>query len=281
MPRGSCLCGDVGWDSGELTILHHCHCSLCRKAHGAPFASWAYAAAEEFRWLNGEDGIGEFESSPGFVRPFCRRCGSSLPAHDTEGQRVVPLGCLDEEPGCEAVAHVYAASCPAWSGIRDEVAQFDELPPGMEGAEVPQRERQAPVPGALRGSCLCGGVAWLVTGEPIIARFCHCSRCRKARSAAYTANLVVPSKGFRFTAGEERTTDFHVPDARFFHCSFCQTCGGSTPRVDPDRGIAIVPMGALDDEPGIEVAEHIWVRSKASWHEITDDLPQHEAGPPG
>ena len=43
------------------------------------------------------------------------------------------------------------------------------------------------------GSCLCGGVAF-ETGDQIELRNCHCSRCRKARGAAYAANLFVPAE---------------------------------------------------------------------------------------
>ena len=50
------------------------------------------------------------------------------------------------------------------------------------------------------------------------------------------------------------------------------------PRIDPDRGIAIVPLGALDDDPGMKAADHIHVASKCEWHDITDDLPVFEEG---
>jgi len=40
MIRASCLCGDVAWGSeGPLDLITHCHCSMCRKAHGAAFGS--------------------------------------------------------------------------------------------------------------------------------------------------------------------------------------------------------------------------------------------------
>jgi len=53
------------------------------------------------------------------------------------------------------------------------------------------------------------------------------------------------------------------------------------PRVDSERGIAIVPLGCLDDAPQIAPQEHIWVDSKAVWHTIEDTLPQYAQGPPG
>ena len=52
------------------------------------------------------------------------------------------------------------------------------------------------------------------------------------------------------------------------------------PRIDTERKIAVVPLGALDDDPGIKPVDHIFAAYKAGWHEITDDLPTYEEGPP-
>lgn len=52
------------------------------------------------------------------------------------------------------------------------------------------------------------------------------------------------------------------------------------PRFDEARGIAIIPLGAFDDDPLVRPNRRIHVGSKAPWDAITDDLPQYEAGPP-
>src|SRR5258705_10729774 len=75
--RGSCLCGEVAYEiEGPFEHAHHCHCSYCRKFHGTPYATGALAPR---RWLRGERSIARYESSPGFHRWFCSRCGSPLP----------------------------------------------------------------------------------------------------------------------------------------------------------------------------------------------------------
>jgi hypothetical protein len=40
-----------------------------------------------------------------------------------------------------------------------------------------------------------------------------------------------------------------------------------------------LPLGALDDDPGIQPKLHVHVASKASWFTITDDLPQLPGAP--
>jgi hypothetical protein len=40
-----------------------------------------------------------------------------------------------------------------------------------------------------------------------------------------------------------------------------------------------VPYGTLVDSPTLKPTAHMFVGSKAPWHEILDDLPQHDAYP--
>ena len=50
-------------------------------------------------------------------------------------------------------------------------------------------------------------------------------------------------------------------------------------RALPERKIAVIPLGSLDDDPGRGAQEHIYTGSKAPWYEITDGLPRFEAQP--
>jgi hypothetical protein len=77
--RGSCLCGGVKYEiTGPLMRSGHCHCSNCRKAHGAAFRSRARVRVEDFKWVQGKELVKYFESSPGFNRGFCSVCGSPI-----------------------------------------------------------------------------------------------------------------------------------------------------------------------------------------------------------
>jgi hypothetical protein len=88
--------------------------------------------------------------------------------------------------------------------------------------------------------------------------------------------LVTGADGVTFTRGEDLLVTYKVPDAQFFKVVFCRTCGSNMPRRDPGRGITIVPLGSLDDDPGVRPASHIFVGSRAPWDVITDGLPQFE-----
>jgi len=40
--------------SGTLEEMHHCHCSRCRKAHGAAFSTFARTSVDRFGFVSGE-----------------------------------------------------------------------------------------------------------------------------------------------------------------------------------------------------------------------------------
>ncbi len=76
---GSCLCGDlrVGLELPSQWVAH-CHCSMCRRAHGAAFVSWVGMRAERCRIDDPQQRLQWYPSSPGAERGFCARCGSTL-----------------------------------------------------------------------------------------------------------------------------------------------------------------------------------------------------------
>ena len=54
MMIGSCLCGAISWQfDSEFSQITHCHCRLCRKAHGSAFATYGVGPASAFEYLGG------------------------------------------------------------------------------------------------------------------------------------------------------------------------------------------------------------------------------------
>lgn len=127
---GSCLCGAVRYEVAAVgPKMGHCHCSMCRKFHGAAFATYGEALSENFRWLAGQDTLQSYTASNGTVREFCGVCGSSLtfaPAGDTGGVVEFSLGTLDEETSQRPDAHIFTAYKADWFDICDDLPQFDE-----------------------------------------------------------------------------------------------------------------------------------------------------------
>lgn len=127
----------------------------------------------------------------------------------------------------------------------------------------------------IKGSCLCGAVRFELGEVPTWAHHCHCSRCRKVRGSAFATNAFVPLDALTYMQGEELVRRYKLPTAERFGHEFCADCGSSLPFKNTARGVAVIPMGSLDDEPGHIPDAHIFVNSKASWDFITDALPRH------
>lgn len=77
--HGGCLCGAVGFQAQwPSKWVAHCHCSMCRRAHGAAFVTWVGMEAGRCRIDDTAGTLRWFASSPGAERGFCERCGSTL-----------------------------------------------------------------------------------------------------------------------------------------------------------------------------------------------------------
>ena len=61
------------------------------------------------------------------------------------------------------------------------------------------------------------------------------------------------------------------------HDARCAKCGSLLYSVVRDGAYVDVTLGTLTDDAAIRPSEHIFVRSKASWFTIADDLPQYSA----
>jgi hypothetical protein len=122
---------------------------------------------------------------------------------------------------------------------------------------------------------MCGKVRYEVEGPPEWVGNCHCSLCRRHHGAAYGTYAGYRPERFRVTAGQEELRSYsHTGETRR---QFCATCGSSLffLDADPPREIAIT-LGTLTDDPGKRPEFHYLASCKASWHEITDDLPRRE-----
>lgn len=132
----------------------------------------------------------------------------------------------------------------------------------------------------LRGSCLCQGVGFMVDGKVIDLLYCHCAMCRKAHGSAFRARGKIRTSEFRWTRGEALVRYFESSPGT--HRGFCSLCGSNlVSRFDGNQKVLGLALGALDDDPINRPIAHVYVGSKAPWHEITDALPQFDGLPPG
>ena len=133
-------------------------------------------------------------------------------------------------------------------------------------------------PRALAGQCLCRAVTYHVADAFHYAMNCHCSNCRRATGSAFKPFAGIPREKLSIVQGEQHVRTYGEGENFDAHCRECGSLLYSVVRAGTYVHVA---MGTLVDAPSIRPDKHIFVGSKASWHEITDDLPQYEAFPTG
>lgn len=125
----------------------------------------------------------------------------------------------------------------------------------------------------MRGSCLCGAVAFEVTPPLRDVVACHCTQCRK-QSGHYWAASSVPHDRFRLTREDGLVWYRASPAATRGHCGRC----GATLFWQPEGEARIsFSPAALDGPTGLGIAAHIFTGDGGDYYpESTADRP-----PPG
>ncbi len=129
---GRCLCEAIVYEiSGAIGPIFNCHCSKCRRWHGAAFRTRASVETKNFKWIKGEEHLSRYNSSTNVIKTFCSICGSSLASFYENNLHFIglPLGGLEQAPKNRPQAHIFVASKAPWYEITDGLPQYDELPP--------------------------------------------------------------------------------------------------------------------------------------------------------
>jgi len=129
--EGSCLCGKVRYRiTGPLGPMSNCHCTDCRKSHGAAFSTYVDVPKSGFAFLKGEDNLGTYRAESGTRRSFCRTCGSTLTcfSDDQPGLVEVAPATLDTPIQNRPEYHLFVRSKVPWFDIQDGKPQHQAYP---------------------------------------------------------------------------------------------------------------------------------------------------------
>ena len=132
----------------------------------------------------------------------------------------------------------------------------------------------------LKGSCLCGNIRFEYSGELGPITHCHCNQCRKSNGSAFAANCSIDGSQFNIVAGEDSIKEYESTTGKYR--VFCNNCGSPIySKKDSIPGKLRIRLGLLDTKIDKKPSFHIYVSSKAEWHEISDELPQYPGIEPG
>jgi hypothetical protein len=126
----------------------------------------------------------------------------------------------------------------------------------------------------MKGSCLCGGIAFEITGpmRPVVA--CHCTQCRK-QSGHYAAFTACKDRDLQFSAKE---TLIWYRASESAQRGFCEACGSWLFWKGDGRDYTSIAGGALDGVSGLKIEGHIFCADKGDYYDILDGEYQKPQG---
>jgi len=130
MIKGSCLCGNIEYEVEEQPgKIFNCYCSICRRSHGAAFATQVFARGETLKILKGEEYLKEYFSGRGY-RAFCSNCGSRLMNYAKDKSRYLSVAraSITSDFDGKPVAHVLVGSKADWVEPAADIPAFEDVP---------------------------------------------------------------------------------------------------------------------------------------------------------
>jgi hypothetical protein len=128
--RGGCLCEAVRFSIAMPSRwVAHCHCGMCRRAHGAAFVTWMSVDGASLELDEGsEAALAWHRSSREAERGFCRHCGSPMLFRSRlwAEEVHVAVGALDEPPDRMPQAHAFWDAHVPWISADPELPKRTE-----------------------------------------------------------------------------------------------------------------------------------------------------------
>lgn len=117
----------------------------------------------------------------------------------------------------------------------------------------------------VRGGCLCGGVAYAVSGPLRQVVACHCTQCRKT-SGHYVAATQADAADVAISA----TTLSWYRSSQEAERGFCARCGSNLFWRRPGRGKISIFAGTIDGPTGLRMESQLYCASAGDYY----DLPE-------
>ncbi|GAB2178817.1 GFA family protein [Dongia sp. agr-C8] len=271
MLKGRCLCGAVSFViQGPTSAPSLCHCSQCRRLHGAPGA-YTSGPTSAYR-ISGEESLNWYPISARSEQGFCKSCGSKLFWREIGGADLdVTMGSLDAPTGLSLARHIFVRSQGDYYEIgHDGVPRYPEYSAGAQpiGAETPPQA--GPRKTEHSGRCECGAVRYRVNGGMRDVVVCHCGQCQ--RNHGYAPAYTAARKAELTVEGEDNVAWYRSSEQA--RRGYCRTCGSSLFWSTEGRDTLSITAGSLNPPTGLKTVLHIMTADKRDYYAIADGVLQ-------
>lgn len=128
----TCLCGAIEFEFEPVDdVAMNCYCSICRRSHGADYATQLISKKSTLKFIKGQDLLSEYHSSEHGVRAFCSCCGSRLMNYASvagSDYMSVALSVVSSEHSIEACANVQVGSKAKWVKPVEGIPDYEVFP---------------------------------------------------------------------------------------------------------------------------------------------------------
>jgi hypothetical protein len=130
MIYGTCLCGAIAFEAEEFPgLVFNCHCSRCRKSHGAAYATQVIAKRNSLKLYKGNALLCEYEST-GSIRTFCSICGSRLMNYGKNDidYLSVAISAIHNRSDFRPIGECYVGEKLFFTALDNSIPHFEALP---------------------------------------------------------------------------------------------------------------------------------------------------------
>ncbi|OUR95406.1 hypothetical protein A9Q84_16360 [Halobacteriovorax marinus] len=129
----------------------------------------------------------------------------------------------------------------------------------------------------LKGSCLCGKIAFEAEDIPNMVFNCHCSRCRKAHGSAFATQVFAQKESLKFIKGRELLKEFTKDQGIR---TFCSECGSRLMNYGVEgTDYLSVAISAIDEPSNIAPVADCFVTDKFGWSCLDEGIKHFDALP--
>ncbi|MFK5927324.1 MAG: GFA family protein [Desulfuromusa sp.] len=126
---GSCTCGAVQYEITKRSrLIVNCHCTICRKANGSAFSTYASVLESSFSIIKGADSIQNYALGEKGEKNFCGICGSPIFNKNNKypGFHMVHYGSLNIPNNIEPSVNVFFGNKLPWVCSIEQLNSFEQ-----------------------------------------------------------------------------------------------------------------------------------------------------------